>query len=102
MLKDHIQSSDAIGERELRETLSALQRELATWMQTARPRADRVPLELIPQELQLEHLKGDFHDPRGDRPAPPLSSARKTTSHRSALSRSADRVARGSRTYAPP
>lgn len=73
MLKDHIQRSDAIRERELREALTTLNRELATWMQTARPRADRVPIDAFPQELDLEYLKSDFHDPRDDRPAPPLS-----------------------------
>ena len=44
MLKEYIQSSDAIRERELRETLAALNQELAVWMRSARPRADRVPL----------------------------------------------------------
>lgn len=74
MLKEHIQKSDAIRERELRETLRELGLAAAAWMQTARPRADRVPVELVPQDLEIDHLKSGFHDPRDERPAPPLRS----------------------------
>lgn len=72
MLREHIQNSDAIRERELRQTLRDLSREAAIWMQTARPRADRVRIELVPQDLEIDHLKSGFHDPRDERPAPPL------------------------------
>lgn len=73
MLKEHLRSADAIHERELRETLMHLGQEITTWMRSARPRADRVLLDAIPQDLQLDYLKDNFHDPRDDRPAPPLS-----------------------------
>lgn len=64
-LRDHIVHHDVIHDRELDTTLRSLNQALATWMQTAGPRAS-VPVPLLPESIDVEHLRERFHDPDTD------------------------------------
>lgn len=70
-LREHIVNHDLIKERELETLLRDINRELATWMQQARPRSN-VPLELMPGTLEIAHLRERFYDPGSEAPPPPL------------------------------
>lgn len=70
-LRDHIVSHNIVRDRELDATLRAINQQLAIWMETAGPRAS-VPLELVPAQVDIEHLRERFYDPDNDVPPPPL------------------------------
>lgn len=70
-LKEHIVNHDVLHERELDRVLRALGREVATWMETARPRAS-VPVELLPSTMKVAHFRERFFDPAAAAPPPPL------------------------------
>ncbi len=70
-LRDHIVNHDALRERELDQTLRGINKELATWMETAGPRAT-TPIELLPRTLTVGHVKERFYDPKSEVPPPPL------------------------------
>jgi hypothetical protein len=70
-LREHIVSHSREKERELDELLRSVNRELARWMTSARPRS-YVPIELTPGVLDIEHLRTRFHDPAAAAPPPPL------------------------------
>jgi len=61
-LREHIVNHDVVKDRELERTLREINRELATWMQTAGPRST-VTTELMPGTLEVEHLRERFYDP---------------------------------------
>ncbi|WP_051973091.1 DUF3375 domain-containing protein [Cryobacterium sp. MLB-32] len=68
-LREHIVNHDVVKDRELERLLREINRELATWMQTAGPRST-VTAELMPGTLDVEHLRERFYDP-GAHLAPP-------------------------------
>jgi hypothetical protein len=70
-LREHIVNHDIIKERELEALLRDINKELATWMQSAGPRS-AVPLELMPRTLDIAHLRERFYDPGSEIPPPPL------------------------------
>ncbi|MFI6883868.1 DUF3375 family protein [Streptosporangium canum] len=70
-LREHIVNHDIIRERELETLLRDINKELATWMQSAGPRS-AVPLELTPRTLDIAHLRERFYDPGSETPPPPL------------------------------
>lgn len=70
-LREHIQTHNAAHDRELDATLRQLEVELATWMATSGRRA-RVPMSLLPEQVEVEHLRTRLHDPGEDTPPPPL------------------------------
>jgi hypothetical protein len=70
-LREHIVNHDALRERELDKTLRGIARELATWMEGARPRAT-VAVRLLPGTVTVGHLRERFYDPKADIPPPPL------------------------------
>lgn len=70
-LRDHIVSQDIAVEREVDQLTRAIQRELAVWMTTARPR-DRVTVDLLPQAMEIDSLKVNLYDPASDVQPPPL------------------------------
>ena len=61
-LREHIVNHDVVKDRELERVLRDVNRELATWMQTAGPRS-AVTAELMPGTLDVEHLHERFYDP---------------------------------------
>ncbi|WP_166789901.1 DUF3375 family protein [Cryobacterium sp. TMT1-2-2] len=70
-LREHIVNHDVVKDRELERVLRDINRELATWMQTAGPRAT-VTAELMPGTLDVEHLRERFYDPVAHRAPPAL------------------------------
>lgn len=70
-LRDHIISRDAAADRELDSVLREVEQELYTWMESARAR-DRVPVRLLPEQLDVSALKTRFWDPANAVPPPPL------------------------------
>jgi hypothetical protein len=72
-LRDHIVNHDAVKERELADTLRALDAELRTWVHITTTRA-KTAVELLPDAVGvLAHVRERFYDP-GDHVAPePLS-----------------------------
>lgn len=66
-LREHIENYDHIRNRELQLVLRGIDREVRTWMQTARPR-DHVDLELLPPVLGVPGLKLRTFDPDSERP----------------------------------
>jgi hypothetical protein len=71
-LREYIVAHDITRDRELDATLRQLDAELASWMQTAGPRAT-VPLQLLPPRANLTHLRERFHDPFTETAPPPLT-----------------------------
>lgn len=59
-------------DRELERVLRDVNRELATWMQTAGPRS-MVTAELMPGTLEVEHLRERFYDPVAHKGPPALA-----------------------------
>lgn len=70
-LREHIVNHDVLAERELDRTLRGIERELATWMETAGPRAT-VDVEIIPYSVEVGHMRERFYDPASAAPPPPL------------------------------
>ncbi|HXH35154.1 MAG TPA: DUF3375 family protein [Plantibacter sp.] len=68
-LRDHIVHHDVVQDRELDTTLRALNQRLGIWMRTAGPRAT-VDVALLPEPIEIDHLRERFHDPDVDA-APP-------------------------------
>lgn len=71
-LHDYISSHDVERDHELASTLRLLEGELATWMETAGPRA-KAPLPLLPGKPDIEHLRTKMYDPADDEPPLPLA-----------------------------
>ncbi|WP_166805700.1 DUF3375 family protein [Cryobacterium ruanii] len=71
-LREHIVNHDVVKDRELERILRDINRELATWMQTAGPRST-VTAELMPGTLEVEHLRERFYDPVAHRGPPALA-----------------------------
>ena len=71
-LREHIVNHDVVKDRELERVLRDVNRELATWMQTAGPRS-AVTAELMPGTLDVEHLHERFYDPVAHRAPPALA-----------------------------
>lgn len=71
-LREYIVTHDITRDRELDSTLRQLDAELATWMQTAGPRAS-VPLDLLPLRADVSHLRERFHSTDTDTAPPPLN-----------------------------
>jgi hypothetical protein len=70
-LREHIVNHDVVKDRELERLLREINRELATWMETAGPRST-VTAELMPGTLEVHHLREKFYDPDAHVPPPPL------------------------------
>lgn len=70
-LREHIVNHDVVKDRELERLLREINRELATWMQTAGPRST-VTAELMPGTLDVEHLRERFFDPSAHLAPPAL------------------------------
>jgi len=71
-LREHIESYDHIRNRDLDETLRGIDREMRTWMQSAKPR-DHVDIDLIPPGLDIPALKLRTFDPDSERAPEPLA-----------------------------
>lgn len=71
-LREYIVTHDITRNRELDAALRQIDAELATWMQTAGPRAF-VPLQLLPPRVQVDHLRERFHNAEAEVAPPPLS-----------------------------
>lgn len=71
-LREHIENYDHIRNRELDEVVRGIDREMRTWMQTARSR-DHVEVELIPPGLEIDALKLRTFDPDSERAPEPLA-----------------------------
>lgn len=65
-LREHIENYDHIRNRELDRAFKDIDREMRTWMQSARPR-DHVDVELMPPELDIAGLKLRVFDPDSER-----------------------------------
>lgn len=74
-LRDHIVHHDVVQDRELDTTLRALNQRLGLWMRTAGPRAT-VQVPLLPESIDIEHLRERFHDPDVDAAPPPIVTSR--------------------------
>lgn len=70
-LREHIVNHDVVKDRELERLLRDINKELATWMETAGPRST-VTAELMPGTLEVEHLRERFYDPVAHRAPPTL------------------------------
>lgn len=70
-LREYIQTHNAARDRELDQTLRNLQGELQTWLGTTGPRAV-VSMGLLPERVEVEHLRERFHNPARDTTPPPL------------------------------
>lgn len=71
-LREHIVNHDVVKDRELELLLREINKELATWMQTAGPRST-VKAELMPGTLDAPHLREKFYDVDSHRPPPALA-----------------------------
>ena len=71
-LRDYIVTHDVARDRELDATLRRIDAELSVWMRTAGPRRT-VPLDLLPRDVDVRHLRERFHAPDEDAAPPPLA-----------------------------
>lgn len=71
-LKEYIVSHDAVRDRELEQTLRAVESEMMTWIATTGPRATH-DVPLMPSRVTVEHLRERFHDPADDVPPEPIT-----------------------------
>lgn len=71
-LREHIENYDHIRNRELDQALRGIDREMRTWMQSARPR-DHIEIELIPPGLDIPALKLRTFDPDSESAPEPLA-----------------------------
>lgn len=70
-LREHIQNYDHIKNRELDLVLRGIDREMRTWMQSAKVR-DHVDVELIPPGMDIAALRLRTFDPDSERAPEPL------------------------------
>ena len=70
-LREHIENYDHIRNRELDAVLRGIDREMRTWMQSARAR-HHVDVELIPPGLDMAALRFKTYDPDNERAPEPL------------------------------
>lgn len=70
-LRERIENYDQIKNRELDQALRGIDRELRTWMETARSRS-AVTVELMPSALDVEHLRMKTFDTDSERAPEPL------------------------------
>lgn len=70
-LRDHIVNHDVVKDRELDATLRRLSQRMAVWMKDAGPRST-VDISLIPEAIEVEHLRERFYDPDAESVPPPL------------------------------
>ncbi|WP_425861344.1 DUF3375 family protein [Arthrobacter sp. TWP1-1] len=70
-LREHIENYDHIRNRELDGVLRGIDREMRSWMQTARAR-DHVDVELIPPGLDIAAVRFRTYDPGSERAPEPL------------------------------
>ncbi len=71
-LRDYIVTHDVARDRELDATLRRIDAELGVWMRTAGPRRT-VPLDLLPRDVDVTHLRERFYAPDDDATPPPLA-----------------------------
>ncbi|MGM1058921.1 DUF3375 domain-containing protein [Saccharothrix sp. Mg75] len=71
-LKEFITTYDRSRDREVNATLRALETEIDTWMRTAGAKA-KVPVPLLPSEIDVVLLRERFHDTEVTAPPPPLA-----------------------------
>lgn len=71
-LREFIITHDLTRDRELDAMLRALEAETATWMGSAGPKA-KVPVSLLPPEIDAAALRERFHDADVSVPPPPLA-----------------------------
>ncbi|MBL8931670.1 MAG: DUF3375 domain-containing protein [Kineosporiaceae bacterium] len=64
-LREYITTHNAARDRELDATLRQLDSELTQWLDATGPRAN-VTLPLLPERVDVEHLKERFYNPRDD------------------------------------
>ncbi|MCE6995418.1 DUF3375 domain-containing protein [Saccharothrix sp. S26] len=70
-LKEFITTYDRTRDRELDATLRALESEITVWMLRGGPKT-RVPVSLLPAEIEVSLLRERFHDAETSAPPPPL------------------------------
>ena len=70
-LREHIENYDHIRNRELDAVLRGIDREMRTWMQSARAR-HHVDVELIPPGLDMAAVRFKTYDPDNERAPEPL------------------------------
>ncbi|MFJ2300640.1 DUF3375 family protein [Oerskovia paurometabola] len=73
-IKDYITIHDIARDRQLDQTLRALDAQFGPWLARTNTRT-RVPLPLLPEVLDIDHLPRRFHDPQGSVPPIPLRNA---------------------------
>jgi hypothetical protein len=67
VLRTYITTRDAAKDRELDRVLRSLEGSVSTWLAMAGPR-ETVPVNLLPGEMGLEHLRERYYDPSDDVP----------------------------------
>jgi hypothetical protein len=70
-LREFIITHDLTRDRELDSTLRAIESEMTRWMQSAGPKS-KVPVSLLPPEIDVAVLRERFHDANVTAPPPPL------------------------------
>lgn len=70
-LREHLQTRNVARDRELDATLRQLDAELAKWLAGTGPRT-QVPLDLLPEQVEVSHLRTRFHNPDENTAPPPL------------------------------
>ncbi|MGW4489010.1 DUF3375 domain-containing protein [Amycolatopsis sp. NPDC004368] len=71
-LREFIITHDLTRDRELDAVLRALETEMTAWMKSAGPQA-KVPVDLLPSEIDAAVLRERFHDAGVSVPPPPLA-----------------------------
>ncbi|WP_106269832.1 MULTISPECIES: DUF3375 domain-containing protein [Isoptericola] len=71
-IKDYVTTHDVVRDRQLDQTLRQLDREFGPWLARTGVRT-RVPIQLLPETLDIDYLPRRFHDPASAAPPPPLA-----------------------------
>lgn len=71
-LREFIITHDLSRDRELDATLRALESEISVWMKTAGPKV-KVPVALLPADIDVAVLRERFHNAETAAPPPPLA-----------------------------
>jgi len=74
VLRTYITTRDTQKDRELDRVLRSLEGAVTTWLTVAGPR-EVVPIALLPEQVDIEHLRERFYDPADEAPLPPLPAA---------------------------